>query len=93
MSSCSRIAQALLQSDQEMPALIAELHDLRRRVREAEVRARARWQYKSSTRPRRRRGFIAFKFVRTLSTATIGARHLDGPVPVKFDSLEQPALW
>ena len=35
--------------------------------------------------------FIACKFVRTLSAATIGARRLDGPAPLKFDGLEQPA--
>ena len=42
MSSCSRIfsAEALLRSDHEMAERIAELHDLRRRVREAEARAR-----------------------------------------------------
>ena len=38
MSSCSRIsAQALLQSVQEMMQSLSELHDLRRRVREAEA--------------------------------------------------------
>ena len=38
MSSCSRIyAQALLQSVQEMVQSLSELHDLRRRVREAEA--------------------------------------------------------
>jgi len=38
VSSCSRIsAQALLQSVQEMMQSLSELHDLRRRVREAEA--------------------------------------------------------
>ena len=38
MSSCSRIsAQALLQSVQDMVQSLSELHDLRRRVREAEA--------------------------------------------------------
>ena len=38
MNSCSRIsAQALLQSVQEMAQSLSELHDLRRRVREAEA--------------------------------------------------------
>ena len=38
MNSCSRIsAQALLQSVQEMVQSLSELHDLRRRVREAEA--------------------------------------------------------
>ena len=38
MSSCSRIsAEALLQSVQEMVQSLSELHDLRRRVREAEA--------------------------------------------------------
>ena len=38
MSSCSRIsAQALLQSVQQMVQSLSELHDLRRRVREAEA--------------------------------------------------------
>jgi len=40
MSSCSR-ARALLQSVAEMDQLIAELHDLRRRVRRGEAKARA----------------------------------------------------
>jgi hypothetical protein len=57
MSSCNRIsAQALLQSDQEMAPLIAELYDLRRRVSETEARRRARQTYKSSTQPRRKLG-------------------------------------
>jgi hypothetical protein len=44
MSSCSQVfsAEALLRSDHEMAERIAELHDLRGRVREAEARARAR---------------------------------------------------
>ena len=38
MSSCSRIsAQALLQSAQEMVQSLSELHNLRRRVQEAEA--------------------------------------------------------
>jgi hypothetical protein len=38
VNSCSRIsAQALLQSVQEMVQSLSELHDLRRRVREAEA--------------------------------------------------------
>ena len=41
MSSCSR-EQALLQSVEEITRLIAELNDLRMRVRRAEAIARAR---------------------------------------------------
>jgi hypothetical protein len=50
MSSCSQVfsAEALLRSDHEMAERIAELHDLRGRVREAEARARARWVRETS---------------------------------------------
>ena len=41
MSNCSR-EQALLQSVEEITQLIAELHDLRMRVRRAEATALAR---------------------------------------------------
>jgi hypothetical protein len=64
MSGCSQVfsAEALLRSDHER---IAELHDLRGRVREAEAKARAR----RTNHPRNLEGgggFIACKFVRTL---------------------------
>jgi hypothetical protein len=74
VSDCSQIfsAEALLRSYQQMAERIAELHDLRRRVREAEVRARARQWHKSSTQTRRTRGLIACKFVR-ISSAARGA--------------------
>jgi hypothetical protein len=50
VSSCSQSfsAEALLRSVNEMVERIAELHDLRRRVRKAEERARAgRWHTSS----------------------------------------------
>ena len=95
MSNCSQIfsAEALLRSVHEMAERITELHDLRRRVREAEARARARRWHKSSTRPRRRREFHRLQICKDPFGCHIGARRLDGPAPLKFDGLEQARLW
>ena len=51
MSGCSRI-EALLHSGEEMARLIAELHNLRMRVRLAEARALARRHF-AARKPRR----------------------------------------
>lgn len=91
MSSCSQSfsTEALLRSVHEMAERITELHDLRRRVREAEARALAMAQ--SSAHLEEGRDLITGKFVKTFSAATIGARRLDCPVTLKFDGLERPA--
>jgi hypothetical protein len=53
MSSESFFAEALLRDVHEMAERIAELHDLRKRVRQAEARARARRWHISSAPPRK----------------------------------------